>query len=501
MFAKAALVLAALGQCLLASSSDVAPRQQTCGDVSSGCTQACSALTLEFGAAVHPGSNDSSFVIWDSKQQEVVPACRVEPKSATEVARIVDILVDHWCRFAVKSGGHMTITDASNSIGGVTIDLHNMKHVEVLDDDATRANLGPGLILVEAYSAVEKYNRTMIGGRVNDVGLSGYTIGGGLSNLNAQYGMALDNVFEYELVLPNATIVNVSETAHPDLYFALRGGGNNFGIVTNFQVRLIPQGLIMQGSKVYNANYTDQLIEQSYELATTLSNDTYMSFWNRFVWNAASSTYTMSFTQAYYEPILEPPVFDALNQIPFESSTIRLNHMSNFTYDDSAPYGLRRLYATITHKPSQELHKQILNIYREEIQPVKNLTGFTSSIVVQALHINAINAMKSRGGNALGVESDGPLMIVLFTLGWKNKEDDAAMSAYMDRWIGRAKAAANEMDLLNRWQYINYCSYGQDPFSGYGETNKLRLQEVQKSIDPMGVFTSQGLCRGAFKVL
>lgn len=69
----------------------------------------------------------------------------------------------------------------------------------------------------------------------------------------------------------------------------------------------------------------------------------------------------------------------------------------------------RRVYATLTYKPSRELHKKLLEIFSSEVEGVKATPGFTSSVVIQALHINAIRAMKERGGNALGVESDTPL--------------------------------------------------------------------------------------------
>lgn len=74
------------------------------------------------------------------------------------------------------------------------------------------------------------------------------------------------------------------------------------------------------------------------------------------------------------------------------------------------------------------------------------------------------------------------------------------MSEFADRWVERSSKAATNMGILNRWRYINYSKENQDPFSGYGSANKLRLQQIQKSIDPRGVFTSKGLCRGSFKL-
>lgn len=139
-----------------------------------------------------------NWSIWDEKQREVKPACRVEPSGSTDVAKILEIVTTHWCRFAVKGGGHAQAIDASNSIGGVTIDLHKMDRVDIVDDQ-TRAYLGSGLVLGEAYGALEPHNLTFVGGRVADVGVAGFTIGGGVSNLSPQYGLAVDNVFEYEV--------------------------------------------------------------------------------------------------------------------------------------------------------------------------------------------------------------------------------------------------------------------------------------------------------------
>lgn len=139
-----------------------------------------------------------NWSIWDEKQYEVRPACRVEPSNTLDVSKILTVLLNHWCRFAVKGGGHAQAVDASNSVGGVTIDMNKMKRVEVSNDRST-ANLGPGLVLAEAYGALEPYNLTFIGGRVADVGVAGFTIGGGVSNLSPQYGLAVDNVFTYEV--------------------------------------------------------------------------------------------------------------------------------------------------------------------------------------------------------------------------------------------------------------------------------------------------------------
>lgn len=90
--------------------------------------------------------------------------------------------------------------------------------------------------------------------------------------------------------------------------------------------------------------------------------------------------------------------------------------------------------------------------------------------------------------------------MVLLTVGWSNSTDDQTVYDFAARFIQRAKEVTVQARLDNRWMYINYANQVQDPFAGYGTENKKRLQEVQEAVDPNGVFTSTGLCRGYFKV-
>ena len=106
--------------------------------------------------------------------------------------------MDEGCRFAVKGGGHAREKDDSNSVGGVTIDLQQMQSVEI-SSDRNKVSLGAGHTLVSAYTALEKEGLTFIGGRAASVGIAGFTLGGGFSNVSPRYGLAMDNVFEYEV--------------------------------------------------------------------------------------------------------------------------------------------------------------------------------------------------------------------------------------------------------------------------------------------------------------
>jgi hypothetical protein len=168
----------------------------------------CTQLSATFGSAFHYPDNDKNFTIWDAKQQEVRPACRVEPSNANDVSHILEILVGHWCNFAVKGGGHSRHRDDSNSVAGVTIDLDRMNTVEVSIDSNT-ARIGGGATTAKVYQDLDSHGLSFVGGRVGAVGVGGFTLGGGTSPFSNKYGLSLDNVFEYE-VCTYALLVSLS---------------------------------------------------------------------------------------------------------------------------------------------------------------------------------------------------------------------------------------------------------------------------------------------------
>lgn len=176
------------------------------------------------------------------------------------------------------------------------------------------------------------------------------------------------------------------------------------------------------------------------------------------------------------------------------------------------------MFATVTYSPSRELDRKIQDIMLEEARSVRGTPGFFPNLVIQPLYEGGISAGKARGGSAAGIEADGPLtstfakkdesvpadnsiLAVLLTVLWDNAADDRRMYSFGNRWTERATAASKEAGKHNRWLYINYASKEQDPFAGYGEENVERLRSIQQNVDPQGVFTSTGLCRGYFKLV
>lgn len=110
----------------------------------------------------------------------------------------MQVLVKHWCKFAVKGGGHSANPDDSVSAGGVTIDLGRMKSTTIMPGGKS-VKLGGGHTLQTIYEALEPYNLSITGGNAAGVGLGGYALGGGISHFSPKYGLAVDNILEYEV--------------------------------------------------------------------------------------------------------------------------------------------------------------------------------------------------------------------------------------------------------------------------------------------------------------
>ncbi|KAI9035692.1 FAD-binding oxidoreductase [Aspergillus affinis] len=471
--------------------------------VPTACQQACSELSSTFGPAFHWPHNDN-FTIWDAKQQEAHPACRVEPSSAQDVASILDILVGHWCYFSVKGGGHSRNPEDSNSVGGVTVDLNRLSSVEVLLG-GTKARIGGGATTLQVYRALEAHNLSFVGGRVGSVGMGGFTLGGGTSPFSNKYGWSLDNVYEYEAVLANGTITNASESHNSDLYFALRGGGNNFAIITAFTVRTFSQSPVFTSTTTYAANQSEQVLDRVYDLYTDkiLTSDKEMGYDLYYTYSSESDRFILSGTQRYGKPIQNPSVFQAIDRIPTLSRSTNIGPMSQVVDGNEEMGTTRHLFATLTVAPSRSFLSQGLRVFEQEVEAIKTVAGLIPNFICYPLQRNALAAMKQRGGNALGIDQDEPLFLVLISTAWSNSTDDAAVNRMTANIIQRLSVAANDLGVASQYKYINYASAAQAStvFDGYGDENVHRLKIIQKAVDPHGVFTSQGLWHGFMKLL
>ncbi|PCH35416.1 FAD dependent oxidoreductase [Wolfiporia cocos MD-104 SS10] len=303
--------------------------------------------------------------------------CSVEPGTAEDVATILQIVGRTKTPFGVKGGGHI-MNPGYSSTPGVLISMTRFNSV-VYDSSAQTAAVGAGLTWDSVYSALEPHGVNVVGGRVSGIGVAGYTLGGGYSWLTNQYGLSLDNVAAFELVLPNGTIINVTESSYPDLYFGLRGGYNNYGIVTTFTLRTYPQGQVWGGQLIFlGTDVVDQVNTATANFAANVTDP------------KASIITTVDFeggvilaSVLIFYDAPEPPsgIFDEFLAIPAFSSNVSTRSFLDLIQVEptETSTGYRGYYNTV---PLQEITPSILQLIVEQAQYWGSiLSGDTENLI------------------------------------------------------------------------------------------------------------------------
>ncbi|MBN8971795.1 MAG: FAD-binding oxidoreductase [Rhizobiales bacterium] len=203
------------------------------------------------GEVVVPGdlAYDHARKVWNGMIDRR-PAAIVYCAGSDDVVAAVNFARARSSLVAVRSGGH-NIGGASVCDGGLVIDLSRMKQIEV-DPVRRTARAQAGLNLGEFDTATQAHGLATTMGINADTGIAGLTLGGGFGKLGRKHGLSCDNLIAAEIVMADGRLLRTSAAEHPDLFWAIRGGGGNFGIVTTFEYQLYPVGpMLLAGSVVH----------------------------------------------------------------------------------------------------------------------------------------------------------------------------------------------------------------------------------------------------------
>jgi hypothetical protein len=173
------------------------------------------------------------------------PAAIVRCRSAADVIAAVNFARDNRLPLAVRGGAH-NVAGRCTCDDGIVIDFSEMKSIRV-DPAAQTVRAEPGLRWAEFDRETQAFGLATTGGTVGDTGIAGLTLGGGFGWLGGRHGMTADNLIGADVVLANGTLVHASDRENPDLFWALRGGGGNFGVVTSFEYKVHPIGPMIVG--------------------------------------------------------------------------------------------------------------------------------------------------------------------------------------------------------------------------------------------------------------
>jgi FAD/FMN-containing dehydrogenase len=209
--------------------------------------------TLNGGRVITPG--DASFdeartIFYGGFDRQ--PAAIVRVRDASDVSQVVSLARENGLELAIKSGGH-SLAGHSTTDGGIVLDLSEMKDLQI-DLSGRTAWAQTGLTAGEYTAATAVHGLATGFGDTGSVGIGGITLGGGVGYLVRKHGLTIDDVLAAEIVTADGELLKVDSESHPELFWAIRGGGGNFGVATRFKFRLHEVGTIVGGMLVLPAS-------------------------------------------------------------------------------------------------------------------------------------------------------------------------------------------------------------------------------------------------------
>jgi FAD/FMN-containing dehydrogenase len=187
------------------------------------------------------------------------PDLVVRPRDPAEVAAALRYAAGAGLTVSVRSGGH-SLTGFSTHTDGMVIDLRQISHIEILDPAARRVRVGAGATWGAVAAALQPHGLGLTAGDTKGVGVAGLTLGGGIGWMIRRYGLAIDNLAAADLVTADGELIRADAGQHSDLFWALRGGGGNFGVAVSFDFTAQPISSVHFGTITYQPGNLPRVI-------------------------------------------------------------------------------------------------------------------------------------------------------------------------------------------------------------------------------------------------
>ncbi|KAL7911482.1 hypothetical protein GGI35DRAFT_477200 [Trichoderma velutinum] len=439
--------------------------------------------------------NASQTAFYTSQERDVTPGCVFRPNSTTDVSNFIKLIGsntprassgDYSASFAVRGGGHTLWTGAANIAGGVTVDMRGLDSFS-LSKDLKTASLGGGAIWSDVYPLLVPHNLTIMGGRLPGIGVGGFATGGGLSFLARRHGWTVDNIYGYEVVLASGEVVYASASSYSDLWLALKGGSNNFGIITRFDIATFQQTKMLGGIIAYNYSqsvveahaeaFSNLMLPQNFDDAAMLS--IIIGYQNPGGFSIADSLF-------YVEPVANPPVYEPFLALPALENTLALDTVAGIvdSFGKVLPSTLDRAVELVYSfkNGNASVYLELIQIWQGLVTPLADIEGLDVQFLIQPHAV-------TNGTNSMGLTAgEKDLVMVDMTIAYTNAADDATVQTAIQNIVSQQKSYLSKQGLLIPFVYLNYADKSQDPISSYGSASKAKLQAVSKKYDPKGLF-------------
>ncbi|KAL3430157.1 hypothetical protein BDV09DRAFT_189506 [Aspergillus tetrazonus] len=480
-------------------------------NLETGADCACSQLASSYQDQIlFPDSADyttQAINYWDVRA-DLRPACIFLPSSADQVSDAIGLFTKCGAQFAVRGGGHMNASTSfawtflqypgSNNIdGGVLLALDSMKDYRVDNETIT---VSPGMTWYDVYSALEPYGRVAIGGRLKTIGVSGLTLIGGVSYFSNKYGFAMDNVVDYEVILGNGTKITASATSHPDLFWALKGGANNFAVVTRFRLQTYSMPHISTTIQQFNETGIYDFVRASCDLV--LADDdasTAAGVILTITYNVTTSR-ASAVILGVQEGISSPPSrFANFTAIPGTSKVHNVTTSKQWASNlDSPKQMFRIVFGHHSMYPDAEVLYSMFETWKAAVAQIADIQGLYPTFVINLSPASAASVAKTNQiGNTWGL-SEEPLIWWQVTTGWDRAEDSLRVEAWVRHLVEHLHTNNKRNGLAREFIYMGDAGEWQDPFVGFPAENVQRMRDIRQIYDPSGTFSQ--LNWGGFKL-
>ena len=403
------------------------------------------------------------------------PAVIIQCKTTSDIAAAIRFAREHKLEIAVKGGGH-NVAGRAMVKGGLVIDLSLMKAITV-DSERRTVTAEGGVTLAELNRETQKYNLATTGGVVSTTGVAGLTLGGGYGYLAGKHGLALDNLLSATVVSAKSEIMTASERENADLFWAIRGGGGNFGVVSSFTYRAHPVGpTITAGLVAWPVSEASAVLRLYRELAS--SSDDEVTVASGLLCVPSTDTKVVGIIMAHFGSPeagaawakkvkgFGSPMLDTLGPMTY----CDLNGMLDKLYPSGALYYWKSNFLAEMSDPAIETM----------IETFHRCPSSLSSIILEHWHGAAMRVPSDH--TAFPHRREGHNFLIL------SEWTDPARNEVNQSWTRATFAAMQSFSTHNR--YVNYLDQdeGETDLAGPYGANHPKLSELKAKYDPGNIF-------------
>lgn len=334
------------------------------------------------------------------------------------------------------------------------------------------------------YDSLDGTGVNVVGGRVSGPGCGGFTLGGGFAWLTNQYGLTADSVVSFNLVLPNGSIITVN-AATPDLFFALKGGMNRFGIVSSMILKTVPQpNQVYGGIQIHGPLSIAKLIT-----ATTLFQTTNTDPKAQVILTINGGLASTAFVLFFYDGPQRPSAFQMYDDVPYIASTLKVQSHKDFTAATPSELagGNRGAFHTLSTTSYTETF--MTAVHNESI--FYGALGALRGGVLISYDIEPFTKYGQYATDSAFGHANSPLPLNLY-FSWQLQINDAYWRGIMQQSVNYLIEIAKAEGIYTDGAYPNYALSTYTGNQLYGSVNAARLRTIQGQVDPTGVMLLAG---------